>query len=221
MIDSFIHRLCFRTGTALFFVTALTFQTQAQAANVGGQAYGAYVNAAGVSQPETPRVVLDPAQSLVTNELASLSAANLLTTKTLDVSGSGAVGDNAATSQSRSTAQDVNILGGVIRAETLIAMANSASNGVTAASNGDGSGFVGLIVNGTPITGAVAPNTRINLPGIGVVTLNEQSASGNGTTTSGLRVNMIHVLLKDSLTGLITVGEIIVGSATSTADFSP
>lgn len=220
MTYSSVRRLYFWTGIGLLLMTTPMLQANAIAAGVGGEAYGAFVRTAGVSQGETPRIVLDPAQGVVTDELASLSVANLLSTKTLDVSGSGAVGENAATSQSRSTAQDVTILDGVIKAQTVVAMANSASNGATAASNSDGSSLVGLVVNGTPITGSVAPNTRIDLPGIGTVTLNEQSLSGDGVTSSGLKVNMIHVLLKDSLTGLITTGEIIVGSATSVADFS-
>ncbi len=219
MTRSNVGRLCSRAGGAVLLAFALTLPATAGAAGVSGDAYGVYVRAPGVSQGQTPRVVLDPAEGLVTDELASLAVGNLLTAKTLDVGSSGVVGENAASSQSRSTAQEVNLLGGVIKAQTVVAMANSASNGVTAASNGDGSTLVGLIVNGVPVAGTVAPNTRIPLPGVGVVTLNEQLPSGNGVTTSGLQLNMIHVLLQDALTG-ITTGEIIVGSATSAADFS-
>lgn len=220
MTRSNVGRLCFRAGGSVLLAFALTLPVTASATGVSGDAYGVYVRALGVTQDQTPRVVLDPVEGLVTDELASLAVGNLLTAKSLDVGSSGVVGENAASSQSRSTTQEVNILGGVIKAQTVVAMANSASNGATAASNSDGSSLVGLVVNGTPITGSVAPNTRIDLPGIGTVTLNEQSLSGDGVTSSGLKVNMIHVLLKDSLTGLITTGEIIVGSATSVADFS-
>lgn len=219
MTSSFVRSVCSGAGGSLLLVTALALPAGANAAGVGGDAYGALVRAAGVTQDRTPRVVLDPAQGLVTDELAGLTVADLLATRTLEVSSSGVVGENAATSQSRSAAQDVSILNGAIRAQVVVAAANSASNGVTAASNGDGSSFVGLVVNGTPIADTVAPNTRISLPGIGEVMLNEQSLSGDGVTTSRLQLNMIRVLLKDALTG-ITTGEIIVGSAASAADFS-
>jgi len=66
------------------------------------------------------------------------------------------------------------------------------------------------------------------LPGVGYVVLNEQIPTGDGVTSSGLTVNMIHVYLQsitggivDPLTGqgiggiTTTTGEIIVGSATS------
>src|SRR5436309_2712874 len=86
-------------------------------------------------------------------------------------------------------------------------------------------------VNGVTMTsgdGAIAPNTRVNLPGVGYVVLNEQQPTGDGVRASGLTVNLIHVVLQ-SLTGggctllgclpgvLTTTGEIILGSASSTA----
>jgi len=46
------------------------------------------------------------------------------------------------------------------------------------------------------------------------VVLNEQQITGDGVSSSGITVNMIHVVLQDVLTGL-TTGEIIVGSAKS------
>jgi hypothetical protein len=64
--------------------------------------------------------------------------------------------------------------------------------------------------------GTVAPNTRINLSGVGYVVLNEQIRSGDGVSTSGLRVNMIHVYLKNLLGG--SAGEIVVGSAKSSVE---
>src|SRR2546428_124149 len=76
--------------------------------------------------------------------------------------------------------------------------------------------------------GAIAPNTRMDLPGVGYVVLNEQLPTGDGVRSSGLTVNLIHVYLQ-SLTGggctvlgcvpgvLTTTGEVIVGSATSNA----
>jgi len=82
------------------------------------------------------------------------------------------------------------------------------------------------VVNGVAISSDVAPNTRLDLPGVGYAVLNEQSLTGDGVSSSGITVNMIHVVLQ-SLTGggcgllgclpgvLATTGEIIVGSATS------
>src|SRR3989454_8239447 len=85
-----------------------------------------------------------------------------------------------------------------------------------------------LVVASVPVTSgdaAVAPNTNISLPGVGYVVLNEQIPSGDGVTSSGLTVNMIHVYLQSLIGGgctplgclpgtLTNTGEIIVGSAT-------
>src|SRR2546428_163894 len=84
---------------------------------------------------------------------------------------------------------------------------------------------------GVPVASAdatVAPNPQRSLSGGGYVVLNEQIPTGDGVTSSGMTVNMIHVYLQsisggivDPLTGQLvggtatTTGEIIVGSATT------
>ena len=61
-----------------------------------------------------------------------------------------------------------------------------------------------------------APNTRMDLPGVGYVVLNEQIPTGDGVTSSGITVNMIHVVLQQvGLGGVQTTGNIVVGSASS------
>ena len=64
--------------------------------------------------------------------------------------------------------------------------------------------------------GAPAPNTRVELPGVGYAVLNEQIARGDGLRSAGLTVNMIHVYLLDPVSGA-AAGEILVGVATCTA----
>src|SRR5256884_8002209 len=83
---------------------------------------------------------------------------------------------------------------------------------------------VGSLSGDSPVT----PNMNISLPGVGYVVLNEQIPSGDGVSSSGLTVNMIHVYLQNLVGGILnpltgqiiggtlqTTGEIIVGSATS------
>jgi hypothetical protein len=115
--------------------------------------------------------------------------------------------------------QNVNILNGLIAAKAVVVMASSAVTRAAANSNAAGSTLAGLTINGVPfVDGAPAPNTRIALPGVGAVILNEQIASGNGLTTTGLTVNMIHVLLEDAVTGA-HIGDVIVASGTSETAF--
>src|SRR5439155_2455207 len=114
-------------------------------------------------------------------------------------------------------------------ASRLKAVVSSTSSGAQATSNALGSTLADLVVNGARLTSGdatVAPTTRMTLPGVGYVVLNEQRPTGDGVHSSGLTVNLIHVY-QQSLTGggctplgclpgvLTTTGQILVGSAAS------
>jgi hypothetical protein len=194
--------------------------TLAQTSNsIGGKAYGAFVQAPLGSLAESPVATVDPASGIADASAASIGVPGILTAESLASLATGVVGENAATAQSSSTLQNVNILNGLITATAVSGLASSASNGTTATSNGIGSEFVNLLVNGVAVGDSPEPNRQIALPGVGTVTFNEQTLRGDGLTASGLTVNMIHVTLTDALTGAKT-GEIIVGSARSDAAFN-
>jgi len=130
-------------------------------------------------------------------------------------------GSNAVSS---ATLGAVNLLNGLITTDGVVAIATSTLGDGLVASDAEGSSLSNLIVNGTAVADP-APNTRIDLPGVGYVVLNEQSATGDGVTTSGITVNMIHVVLQQPILGVLgqvtgyqTVGNIIVGSATSSVN---
>ena len=203
---------------------ALAPVTPAQ--SVSGQAYGALVQGPSGTQQLALAVLPAVAQTdgaMADGEADALSVPGTITTEALTGNTSGSIGD-AAAAQSVATVFNVNLLNGLITATNLTATVSSTSNAL-------GSTFGNLVVNGVPMTsgdGAIAPNTRVNLPGVGYVVLNEQRPTGDGVRASGLTVNLIHVVLQ-SLTGggctllgclpgvLTTTGEIIVGSASSTA----
>jgi len=210
---------------------ALAPDTPAQ--SVSGQAYGALVQSAGGTQQSALAVLPAVAMAdgaMTDGDADGLTVPGTITTEGLTGTTSGSIGD-AAAAQSVATAFNVNLLNGLITASSLTATVSSTSNGARATSNALGSTFGDLVVNGVSVTsgdGAIAPNTRMNLPGVGYVVLNEQLPTGNGVRASGLTVNLIHVVLQ-SLTGggctllgclpgvLTTTGEIIVGSAGSSA----
>jgi hypothetical protein len=193
--------------------------SRAQSSNsVAGDAYGAFVQTPAASLARSPLATLDPT-GMGDAAAAAVNAAGVLAAESLNSVTTGVVGENAASAQSGSTLQNVNILAGLITAQLVSGQSSSASNGSAASSNGDGSTVAGLLVGGVAIAdGTPTPNSQIALPGVGTVTLNEQIPRGNGRTTSGLTVNMIHVRLKNALTGAQT-GEIIVGAAESDAAF--
>jgi len=193
-------------------VVALSFVAGALHAQtpVGGQALGAAVRTP-VTNLQSGQVTLPSGGGFVSADVDALSAPEVrvdaLTTMT-----SGAMDTQASTAQSTAHLENVNVLNGLITAETVIAATSSWVSGA-AGWNAEGSSFTNLVVNGVPLGSGdylPAPNTRVDLPGVGYAVLNEQIASG----ASGITVNMIHVVLRDALTG-ITTGAIIVGSVSS------
>lgn len=219
----------------LGLVVGLTtgFAVAGVAQTVAGQAYGTYVNTPVASSGQSPLAVL-PAVSGTDGaeadaEGTALSVPNALSSDFLNSMTSGELGTTEAGAQSTASAADINILSGLITADEVIANVTSSRTASGAVSYADGSTFQNLVVAGTAVTSGdagLAPNTQINLPGVGYAVLNEQIPTGDGVTSSGLTVNMIHVYLQ-TLTGggctvlgcvpgvLTTAGEIIVGSATS------
>lgn len=129
------------------------------------------------------------------------------------VSAGTADGSGLADAQSVSTASNVSILNGLITASRVIAVASASAGDRFSDAGSDGSSLTDLVVNGVSYgSGDVspAPNTRVNLPGVGYAILNEQvQAKGSAV---GLTVNMIHVVMQGA-----TTGDIIVGSASSAA----
>lgn len=179
--------------------------------SVSGQALGAAVRTIATNL-QSGQVTLPSGGGFAAADVDSLSASEVsvdaLTTMT-----SGATDIQASTAQSTAHLAKVNVLNGLITAETVIAATSSWWVSGAAGRNALGSSFTNLVVNGVPIGSGdylPAPNTRVDLPGVGYAVLNEQIATG----ASGITVNMIRVMLQDALTGL-TTGEIIVASASS------
>ena len=193
--------------------------------SVSGEAFGVFVqtdvqagvNSVKVRVPKTPRVVLPPDGGMASDEVLQISIPNTLTSDTLKVITTGAIGESRASAQSSATVEALNILNGLVTADVVVAISSSSGDGSTATSNADGSTIVGLSVNGgfkedvTP-----GPNTQIPIPGVGAVILNEQIRSGDGVHSTALTVNMIHVMLNGPVTG-----DIIVSSAHSDVNFTP
>ena len=189
----------------------------AQTPYVSGQGYAAAVNLATGTQ-QFAGAALPPEGGMVDADVDAAAVASTLTASTLNSITTGMADSAVGSAQTSAEAADVSILNGLITARQVLGVAASYVNQQAAGSGADGSALVDVVVNGVPLAGTPPPNTRIELAGVGYVVLNEQTPTGNGVTTSGISVNMIHVVLQNALTGL-TTGEIVVGSATSAAAF--
>jgi len=173
-------------------------------------AYGVSVSTATVNQT-SPAAVLPAGEMMATDQANDVTVADLVTAQNAFAIVNGDLSDGSG-AVSTATLGAVNILNGLITADGVVAMASSTVENA----NAEGSSLASLVVNGVALDDP-APNTRVDLPGTGYVVLNEQIP-----TSGGITVNMIHVVLQqpvlDLLGGVIgyqTIGNIIVGSATS------
>src|SRR5467141_1318102 len=105
-------------------------------------------------------------------------------------------------------------------ASAITSQANSVSGGGKSSSDPQGTSLIGLSVGGMLVNDNPPPNTTILLPGIGSVILNEQTCNGggvppcSGTTSSGIRVRAIHVIVDNpNALGVPQGADVIVGEA--------
>ena len=169
------------------------------------QAFGVSVSTALVNE-KTPSATAPAEGGMVQTDAADVTITALVSARDAYALASGFSDDGYSDAVSSASLGQVNVLNGLITANAVLAMATTTGEG----SDGYGSGFANLTVNGVSVA-APAANTRVDLPGVGYVVLNEQIATG-----SGLTVNMIHVFLQQTgPLGTKPAGEIIVGSASS------
>jgi len=191
------------------------------ASSAQGQAFGVAVNTNTVNQ-KLAYVVLPAGEAMASNQGQSVSVPGVVTAQDLFAIVTGdADPTDGPTAVSSATLGVVNLLNGLITADGVVAMASSSIGDAGVNSNAAGSSLANLLVGGVELSDP-APNTQMNLPGVGYVLLNEQLPTGDGVTTTGMTVNMIHVVLQQPVLGLLgqvtgyrTVGDIVVGSATS------
>lgn len=180
-----------------------------------GRSYGsrAHIEEMALLDPSA-EVVVRCGESYGENSVLSVDGGSLYS---IDVVSSLVEGtDDGEVRSTRSTAatEGVSLLEGMITAATVEAESVTSLSKGSFEVDGSGGHFVSLVVAGWPISGRVAPNTSIPLPGVGHVVLNEQTAH-IGQLGASLRVNMIHVFVTES-THLADAGtEIIVSSALS------
>ena len=177
-------------------------------------AFGVAVRTATINQTAAS-AVLPTDGTLAQNQASNVTVGTLVTAQDAFATATGAADGEQSDAVSSATLGPVSILNGLITVDGVVAMASSTIDN----SNAEGSSLANLVVNGTQVDDP-APNTRLDLPGVGYVVLNEQIP-----TSGGITVNMIHVVLQQPVLGLLgvvtgyrTTGNIIVGSASSSVN---
>jgi hypothetical protein len=126
------------------------------------------------------------------------------------------VSSSAQTAKATASTANISMLGGLITAQAINAVSTTTmqSNGTFQVS-ATGSTFTNLSILGHVYNGSVPANTRVNLPLIGYIVLNEQT-SNISNAMANLTVNMLHVhITVINILGLQVGTEIIVSNANS------
>jgi hypothetical protein len=158
----------------------------AQATTFSGEAVALRATALGVSLSLADTGALPSSGGSLKTSLASINLAGLASSDALSSSTSG----SGTTSQSQSTVESLNLLGGLITADLVKSNSSATCSGTTASASGNAE-LVGLTAAGQSIV-VSNPNLAISLPGGISLVVNQQTSSSGGNSGS-ITVNALHV----------------------------
>jgi hypothetical protein len=164
-------------------VLTLAAPNSLAAVRVGGEAYGLAVGSPATGVPGSAYVQLPPEGGSVSDSSpgAGSGVGNAVgSTSKITTSSVGDLGSGTVTSTT--TVADGELLGGVVRAHDIRIVA-SVTNGRPSAQVTFGT----LLVAGIDYTNP-RPNTRIDVPGVGTVIVNEQLIGGDGSGVGAIIV---------------------------------
>jgi len=173
-------------------VLTLAAPNSIAAVRVGGEAYGLAVGNPAVGTPGAAYVQLPPDGGSVsdTSPGAGYGVGNAVgSTTRITTSSQGDLGAGNVTSTS--TLADGEILGGVVRVHDVRIVASTAGGRPSATVT-----FGSLIVAGVSYPNP-GPNTRIEVPGVGFVILNEQLVGGDGREVAAIIVRAVRVQITE------------------------
>jgi hypothetical protein len=157
------------------------------------------------------------------NSALSTSVTGVLSTSTVATQAATSAIASGSEVTATSTIQGVSVLLGVVQATTVEAASTTSETGTAAgdtAVSAAGSKFVGLSVLGKAISGTPAPNTKITLPGLGYVILNQQTGNA-GAHSTGLQVTMIDVVVNQENSQGYAIGTHVRVAEAQTSIHSP
>jgi hypothetical protein len=151
------------------------------------------------------------------NTVASLNvgvAGNILTGGVNTSTAYGLKTDTTATTTQTTKIAKINLLGGLITADALKAVAEVDVTASALTPSFTGSKLVNLVVAGQKVPGNVPENTVLPLPGLGTVTVKFVNQAVYGSQAAGIEVEMlqVNVTTQNSL-GLPVGAVLIVGEA--------
>ena len=201
------------------FAAQTSFATQPDTQTYLGTAYGTYAfvgNTLLVGQ--TAPITLAGPCGTSQQPLNVMGNAAGVNVPPLVTGGAANTDVSSASQQAQASANTatISLLAGLITAQEINAVSTTTidSNGVFHTSAA-GSTVSDLVILGHEYNGTIPANTRINIPLLGYVVLNEQ-ISNIGSSTATMTVNMLHIYVNTlNILGLQIGTQIVVSNATS------
>lgn len=152
-----------------------------------------------------------------TNNVNALDVAGILSSGTGTTTAYGKQLASGGVARTTATVEDLDLLEGLVTADLVKAVAKDTFENGKRTSSAQGSRFVNLEIAGTTVPVDAEPNTRVKLPGIGYVVVNEQRFPAP-SSRERMQVNGLHVFVtKNNSLGLPVGLQLVVAHAHSTA----
>ena len=193
-------------------------QSGIQLSAVAATAYGLYALGLGGSVPSvgpTAAVGISCKGGSATNTVNTLNSPVIGSTANESSSASGQIIGSTSHATSQNHISNLNLLTGFASADSITTTATADFNGTTGSSSGSAV-FQNGKLNGQSVPNNPAPNTRVNLPGIGYAIENEQfgSSSSSGASKTVFALD-IYVTTAGNSLNLPAGARIIVSVATA------
>ena len=189
----------------------------AQVGRVGGEAYGLAVGVPSRPVDGAPYVQLPPDGGSAIDFSAGTGVGiggDVASVDSIRVTTGGGLTGDGMTVQSTAEIGLIELFTGLVRATNVQVVAGSTLQGGRAFSNGS-TNFGSLTVAGLDYTDP-APNTRVELPGVGYVVLNEQLVGGDGQSTASIIVRALRLQVTETIVLDVPQGtEFVVANASS------
>jgi hypothetical protein len=183
---------------------------------LNGQSFGSEVlGPLLTSSPSAPVILpcLGTHGVYMTNSLAGVNLAGILTSGTITNAGESNLTNNMSSGQQMATVQGLNLLNGLIRANVMLAQVNAVVNGNIQVFSTGTDRLVGISIAGHPeITDNVPYNTSISLAGLGTLYL--KRVVRTNPPTHSIEVRSLELLVDQNNSYGLPIGlDVIVGDA--------
>jgi hypothetical protein len=147
------------------------------------------------------------------NTISDLGVGKILSLANGKTTAFGGQKPSGMVARTSATVEDVNLLNGAITADAVIAVAQETIDGGSKTRSTQGSGFVGLKVNGVPQPINTPPNTVVQLPLFGRAILNQQRIPPAGSDGSTSVNGIVIIITKANSLNLPINSRIVVAHA--------